>query len=205
MKQKIGNDIVDLLDPQAQHKWSKPRFLSKICSVDEQQLILSASDPHTTLWTLWACKEAAFKAIQKENNNARFIPNQYVCTPNQQQKDYWHCQYQHLNCQIKVENKWNYVHAIAILHGDTDLNIPEMQLVSSVSELPLALSPSQAVREQALQLLTKRSYFNCRIVRQEEQGRLRPPTVLYNGQALTNCDLSLSHDGQWISAVLLIK
>ena len=78
MKQKIGNDLVDLLDPQAQDKWQNPRFLARMCTLEEQQLVLRSSNPHRSLWTLWACKEAAFKAIKKEMESARFIPNQYV-------------------------------------------------------------------------------------------------------------------------------
>lgn len=204
MKQKIGNDLVDLLDPQSQDKWKNPRFLSRICTVEEQQLILRSVDPHSMLWTLWACKEASFKAIKKELETARFIPNEYVCS-HDLQKNSWRCQFRHLHCEIKVENKSNCVHAIAILHGDADQHAHETQLVSNISELPLGLSPSQAVRKQAVQLLAERGYRNCLIIRKEEDGRVHPPTVFCHGRALADCDLSLSHDGQWTGAVLIFS
>lgn len=105
-----------------------------------------------------------------------------------------------MHCDVTIENKDNAIHAIAILHAEAEV---KRQLVSSICQLPAGLCPSQAVRKQALQLLQENGYFNCCIVRKEEQGRLLPPEVTSQELSIA-CDLSLSHDGRWVSTALLL-
>jgi phosphopantetheine--protein transferase-like protein len=197
--QSIGNDIVDLLDPQAQNQVHQPRFLKRVCSPEEQQEVRNASDPHATLWTLWACKEASFKAIQKRMPDARFIPNQYVCSrdgrhPNQ---NFWRCSFKHLHCRLIVEQSTDCVHCIASLDPS-----PEMEIIKDIDIVPAGINPSQAVREQALKLLERQGYRGCSIVRMVHPPYFLPPEVFYKDRPLAGCDISLSHDGRFIGTAL---
>lgn len=59
----IGIDVVDLGNPRTHRRHLDQRFLNRIFSPVEQELILASATPNRTLWHLWAMKEAAFKAI----------------------------------------------------------------------------------------------------------------------------------------------
>ena len=41
----IGNDIVDITEAKQKSNWQRPRFLDKLFTVQEQQLIQNAHDP----------------------------------------------------------------------------------------------------------------------------------------------------------------
>jgi phosphopantetheinyl transferase (holo-ACP synthase) len=59
----VGNDIVDLKEPENLGKSGDDRFLGRVFTVEERGLIARAAAPDTLLWALWAAKEAAFKAV----------------------------------------------------------------------------------------------------------------------------------------------
>jgi len=61
----LGNDLVDLSDPRHMGKAADERFLRRVFSEEEQEVIRTASQPDRTLWLHWAGKEAAFKTISK--------------------------------------------------------------------------------------------------------------------------------------------
>ncbi len=91
----IGNDVVDLNDPQnafvpmtsldpfefsaLDHK--RKRFLDRVFNDEEQQLIKCARHPHLTLWSLWAAKEAAFKVMKKLDATSIFAHRLFVVKP----------------------------------------------------------------------------------------------------------------------------
>lgn len=61
----VGNDVVDLGDPRCVGKAGDERFLVRVLAAKERELVERATDPDLVLWTLWAAKEAAFKAVSK--------------------------------------------------------------------------------------------------------------------------------------------
>lgn len=76
----IGNDIIDLEAASVQSNWQRPGFLDKLFHYQEQQLILQSSQPQVQVWMLWAMKEAAYKAHQREFQlSRRFNPKMLVC------------------------------------------------------------------------------------------------------------------------------
>jgi phosphopantetheine--protein transferase-like protein len=73
----IGNDIVDL--KYTSSSWSRPRFLNKVFTQNEQALILSSENEHETLWLLWSMKEAAYKIHVQQFGERFFNPKRLVC------------------------------------------------------------------------------------------------------------------------------
>lgn len=61
----MGNDVVDMLDPRLQGKPEDRRFVGRVLSPSERQLLDASADPSLELWCLWAAKEAAYKAVSK--------------------------------------------------------------------------------------------------------------------------------------------
>jgi len=61
----LGNDVVDLLHPGGGRRGRGARFLDRVCSPAEKEIILASSDPDLALWVHWAAKESIFKSASK--------------------------------------------------------------------------------------------------------------------------------------------
>ena len=67
----LGNDIVDLLDPESRPESFRPRFDDRVFDPREQTDIAHDDDPHTRRWAHWAAKEAAYKLARQVDSNFR--------------------------------------------------------------------------------------------------------------------------------------
>ena len=62
----IGNDIIDLSYAAKTSSWQHPRFLDKLFSSFEIEMIETSENKFVSIWKLWAMKEAGYKAyLQK--------------------------------------------------------------------------------------------------------------------------------------------
>ena len=75
----IGNDIVDLKQATKDSNWKRPRFLDKVFTVEEQQLITEVEEQHQQVWLLWSMKEAAYKVHVQQFGKRFFNPKKLVC------------------------------------------------------------------------------------------------------------------------------
>ena len=73
----IGNDVVDLKDSASVKKSKDSRFLKKILTDDEIEIVNLSQNADTALWSFWACKEAAYKVIKKSHNEDSFMPRRW--------------------------------------------------------------------------------------------------------------------------------
>jgi hypothetical protein len=62
---RLGNDVVDTLHPGGRGKAQNDRFLRRVCSGVEGEVVRSSPDPDLALWVHWAAKEAVFKTASK--------------------------------------------------------------------------------------------------------------------------------------------
>ena len=53
------------------------RFLKKILTDHEIEIVNLAQNSDTALWSFWACKEAAYKVIKKSHNEDSFMPRRW--------------------------------------------------------------------------------------------------------------------------------
>lgn len=77
----VGNDIVDLETPCNRGKSGDGRFLERVFTPEERDLIAGAARPDALLWSLWAAKEAAYKAVSRDNPGVCSIPRRYRVVP----------------------------------------------------------------------------------------------------------------------------
>lgn len=77
----VGNDIVDLTEPEAIGKFQDKRFIHRVFCENEQNIICAAAVPDRALWTLWAAKESAFKIYAKRTPNPAFSHRKFICLP----------------------------------------------------------------------------------------------------------------------------
>ena len=75
----IGNDVVDLALAKRESNWKRPRFLAKIFTKKEQELIFQAYDQDLMVWNLWSRKEAAYKIYNRETGIRGYFPLEIEC------------------------------------------------------------------------------------------------------------------------------
>ena len=76
----IGNDIIDLSIVKNQGKAEDQRYLDKVFSEREQDIITNSFEKDLSLWILWSMKETAYKAHQRNFQLPRRInPISYAC------------------------------------------------------------------------------------------------------------------------------
>ena len=79
----IGNDLVDLRARDAAGKSRDARFVARVFTAREANLIASSARPDHALWMLWAAKEAAYKVAKKLRADAIFAHSRYEVVPDE--------------------------------------------------------------------------------------------------------------------------
>lgn len=187
----VGNDVVDLGDPVIAEHHRRDRFVSRVCTLEERKRIASSID----LWTLFASKEAAYKALVNLGYSPGFAHRQIVVSSDLRTVR-WRAQ----PLALQVHSEGRYVHAVAW---------------SPASERPRArVACTQAPESQAARALLSElvaDVTGCeaaalQVVRDPLQGGwdgFGPPRVEHRGTPL-DASVSLSHDGGFVAAALLV-
>lgn len=76
----IGDDVVDLADPEAADGARHPRFDARAFHHAERGAIARAADPLAARWACWAAKEAAYKLARRLDASQRFAPRRFRVT-----------------------------------------------------------------------------------------------------------------------------
>jgi phosphopantetheine--protein transferase-like protein len=199
----VGNDVVDLKDPENIGKSRDDRFLGRVFTAGERELIASVPSPDTLLWSLWAAKEAAYKAVSSADPAVCSIPHRYrvvleaedatrkivrlagkVITPRGE-----------LVLEVAVSADW--VHALAA--GAEEALKRLCRRVKRLEGRKGAVNPSAFVRGALLREIARR--LDCPVgdlsVVKNPDG-LGAPRVLFRGDLLA-AEVSLSHDGRFVA------
>lgn len=72
----LGNDIVDLRDPESRPESFRPRFDERVFLLEERRAIERDRNPMARRWAHWAAKEAAFKLAKQACADFVFAPGQ---------------------------------------------------------------------------------------------------------------------------------
>lgn len=77
----VGDDVVDTGRPRTRGRARDRRLLDRILGPEERAAVRDADDPDAALWSLWACKEAAFKIHSKARGEPPpFVHRSYAVT-----------------------------------------------------------------------------------------------------------------------------
>lgn len=184
----IGNDLVDLQDPHCINKHLNTRFLSKVCSEQEIAFIERSENAHVTLWSMWAIKEATYKALKKSLSQLTFVPVRFICN-----ETFSECSWNGYTCVVDLQVNSNYVHALACTSGSKVLE----RVLKVVERVEPDEDPSQAVRKAAQVLLHNQGYPHAKIT--TNQSGI--PKIILDGES--SWDVTLSHDGRYVAAAVV--
>ena len=192
---RVGNDVVHRRDPHIAAHHLKRRFVDRVCSAGEAERVRTSREPGLLLWSLWAAKEASYKAVVKLRPGTPFAHRRFVVPESLAE-----VRYEDLQLSLEVEANEEWVHAVACT-GKT-------AVLSSVERMEGGADQKEAVRALALEELAARFDLprdRLEIVRPPNaRGRPGPPQLLLDGRA-TGVDISLSHDGPFVACAALIS
>ncbi len=198
----IGNDIVDLTDPENRRRSKDARYISRVLNPREREMVSRSPDPDAMLWSLWACKEASYKALIKASKVSS-SPLKYSVLLGPQTKPHQLMAIVETpegEVAVLLTMRKKYVHAVASTDGASSfgsLRCAAVSLKLSRKEITPDIQ-SQAARGAAIIKISKylkKKPEQLDIVRCVLNGReLSPPVLLLDG-AETGIDISLSHDG----------
>jgi len=100
-------------------------------------------------------------------------------------------------------NKYD-VHSKIQMENDNLLNLEKQLFFTEREELSIYSSASRQVRLLAKELLAEQQEWGIEIVREKLVKKFAPPALFQNGVLKKKGDLSLSHDGEYLSSVVSI-
>jgi phosphopantetheinyl transferase (holo-ACP synthase) len=189
----VGNDVVDLADARAACAHRDRRFVERVCSVDEQT---RAGSPRE-LWALFAAKEAAYKALVKLGADPVFRPRAIRVAPDRRSVTYGDTR-----LALSVADGEAHVHALAWTGDATPMARVAPNDGPETDEGPRARAVLCAIVAGAIGCEAD----ELRVVRDRVAGAwdgYGPPHVRRAG-VLIRADVSLSHDGRFVAAAVVL-
>jgi phosphopantetheinyl transferase (holo-ACP synthase) len=198
----VGNDVVYLADPDIAEHHERDRFVDRVCSAAEADRVRRSDRPGPMLWSMFAAKEAAYKAVIKEFPGIAFAPRLFSVSA-----DLTAVCYRDLELALQIERggekgEIQWVHAVASGPGATP--------IGGVGLRPDDVHESDAVRAFAcrsiageLRVAGARLAIERPLSKAARDG-LGPPRLLLDGRP-SDIDISLSHDGPYVAYAALAR
>jgi phosphopantetheinyl transferase (holo-ACP synthase) len=187
----IGNDVVDLRDPESQPQTLHPRFDARVFAMPELARIAAASDPNRERWRLWASKEAAYKLARKRRASTVFSPIRFVVGDEGQVA---HASDRYCTEISEVDGA---IHAVAFEACSRPKTLIGLRQLDAATDVRDPSAPSRAVREFVVQRLGEHFRTSPGAFELWRDGRI--PRLRMAGAADGTIDLSLSHHGRFVA------
>ena len=112
----IGTDIIDLVETKKTSNWQRPRFLEKLFTLNEQQLIHNSENKFIMVWRLWSIKEAAYKLYTQIQPCRFYNPKQFQCEIHD---NHFKVTYKHFDCFVNTKITSQYILSEArLIHSE---------------------------------------------------------------------------------------
>ena len=190
----VGNDVVDLRDPENQPEALHARFDARVFTADEREALGVSASPHELRWTLWAAKESVYKIAKKLDPSVRFLWREYSTHSIGEGRVV--VMHETRSFSVRVDRNDERVHAVATLNS-SDAPRDRGSLSSGIERLEAEdADPSWTVREFV------RSELGSRLELPPDQVQIAAergiPVALWRNRRLP-VDLSLSHHGRFVA------
>lgn len=215
----VGNDVVDLNLKEIADKYRDARFVRRVFTPLEQQIIQTSKNSNRMLWILWASKETAYKIISKKNDGTPFVHKRFQIksvTGNSPSTVLTQVHYQNQRINVKVRCSKQSLHATGVITAKTE---PSVEYYYSAVKYPkvakafnesnfspleresIRSSESMWVRHYAKKDLSRRlgiPFAALTILRRRASNKWAAPEVYVN-HVRAPIDISLSHHGRWVA------
>jgi len=178
----IGNDIVDLAEAKQKSNWQRPRFLEKLFTIREQQLIKNSEHSFFMVWRLWSMKEAAYKLYTQIHQSRFYNPKGFECNI---KNETGIVRFKDFECNVKTQMTSKYVLSEARLTSS--------KITSRVIALKVNYPKNQSeVTKSALLSELSKQYKVSKADLEFQKTEFGIPTVFINSEKI---QVSLSHHG----------
>ncbi|MCG8590499.1 MAG: 4'-phosphopantetheinyl transferase superfamily protein [Proteobacteria bacterium] len=198
----VGNDVVDLSDPETRPETLHPRFDGRVFDAIERAQVDAADDPDRQRWRLWAAKEATYKLVKKLAPATVFSPRRFLVRFDG--SPWGQVQVGARRFGVQLIERAREVHAIAMRLED--LALP---LVHGVRRLErdepaawLSWGPSTAVRRFGIEAIARAVGARAGEFSIVREGRI--PKLVWRDRPAP-ADLSLSHHGELVAFACSLK
>jgi len=185
----LGDDLVDLGDPEVRPGASHPRFDARVFAASERAWLDASEAPGLARWSLWAAKEAAYKRARRLDPAARFHPRRFVVALEPDGRR-GRVDGPGGEARVRLEREGDALHAVAF--GSP---AEEPRIARGVAGLAAGEDPSLAARALALRRCAERLGARADELRVDREERI-PALRLPDGRSLA---LSLSHHGRFVA------
>lgn len=202
----VGNDVVHLREHRISKHHLNTRFVDRIFTIEEAERIHQHPLPNSFMWSLWAVKEAAYKAVIKIYPQTVFSLRRFVVD-----ETLASVRYEKFQLPVAIEKTDDWIHAVVTTYETPEQNRDASSLsaegaLKMVQKKDDQVHESEAVRDLALGLVAKHYGFKrnaLEIIRPKcsTSPRLGPPELRYAGY-ITEIDISLSHDGPFVACAV---
>ncbi len=224
----IGNDLIDLGRSENLARGTNSRLHQRVLSESERSLLASrvgdaAGDgPELTYLKLWSAKEAAFKLLKQSDNDLLFSHSRFEVTPFSQESG--QVNFSGIVVPVIWQTTEHWLHCIALDPCEANRPHRTNQAVrvertadwllqdpfTEAEEVSIYSEASRAVRHlvKAMARTTcasRGATLNLKgleLLRFPAGKRYSPPRLYLEGELLEHLELSLSHDGEYVAAVL---
>ena len=184
----IGNDIVDLSDPESSREACHLRFDRRVFTLEEIEALSTDPTDVQKRWILWSAKEATYKAARRECSGVAFSPVRFVVNLDRSLCGLVRYGIRHWPVRVQIDG--DCVHAVVsedesfagTLSGSCRLTSAELR------------DPSQSVRRFAIASIATELGVATSDLRIEKVDRI--PQLILAGEAAPVA-LSLSHHGSY--------
>jgi phosphopantetheinyl transferase (holo-ACP synthase) len=200
----VGNDIVDLCDPDADSTRYSDRFDARVFTRAERRAIADSQSHERKRWRLWAAKEASYKLARRYDTKTVFSPRAFVVGPDEGG---------HANRARVVHGETSYfvefdetpqrIHAIAVSRPHdfalvlAGVEAMDTSLHTSLHPAPDTTDESDAVRKLACDAISRRFELpRDQLTIRKFKDRI---PGLYRRDAPLGLSISLSHHGSWLA------
>jgi phosphopantetheinyl transferase (holo-ACP synthase) len=190
----VGNDVVDLHDPESQPAALHARFDVRVFTFDELRALNASASLHELRWTLWAAKESVYKVAKKLDPAVRFLPRDFLVR--------WVAEgrarviHETGSFEVRVERTHEWIWAVAT-HTAAGAASIEHPVNTGIERLEApGADASQSVREFVRAALGSRMDLPPGEVRIAADRGI--PVALWRNRRLP-VDVSLSHHGRFVA------
>lgn len=199
---------MDLAHPQAIARFEDHRFVSRVLTLTEQEKLRSSSFPNQCLWSFWAAKESAYKAISRSFPLVSSSPKQYeVFMEDIRSPSIFHGRVTTPKTPVQIRGTIDpdYVHCLGVTGKETDVQTIEIGIYpifkDKRGDIILPEQESLFVRERAKDRIAaylKTDVSQIQIRRKIIANQPGPPEVFVQGEKIP-INISLSHDGRFVA------
>lgn len=188
----VGNDIIDIEESKKNSNWERPRFLEKLFTDHEQQLIRNSDNSFLMVWRLWSMKEAAYKLYIQLHPSRFYRPKQFECFIN---NIIGNVKYRDFECPVNTKITSGYIVSEAYINNS---NVTSRYIKLKTNNYKIQ---NQTIKAALFSLLAKRHNVlksELRILKSE----FGIPSIYINSKKL-NISISISHHGNYGAYAIL--